>query len=58
MEDEMFQVSDWHWAKVVPMRLVRGRERQEMLRIDSEGSFWQPEEGGVNNAKPACANQT
>ena len=54
----MFQVSDGHWAKVVPVRLVRGRERQEMLRIDSEGSFWQLEEGGANNAKPACAHRT
>lgn len=54
----MFQVSDGHWAKMVPVRLVRGRERQVMLRIDSEGSFWQTGERGVNNAKPACANTT
>lgn len=57
MEDAMFQVSDGLVANVVPVRLVRKRQKQEMLRTNSEGSFWQKREREVNNGKPACVNE-
>lgn len=57
MEDAMFQVSDGLMANVVPLKPVRRRQKQEVLRTGSEGSFWQKKEREVNNAKAACVNK-
>lgn len=57
MEDAMFQVSGGHSAKMVPLRLVRKRPKQDMLRMDFGGSHRPTREREVNDAKPACVNK-
>lgn len=57
MEDAMLQVSDGFTANVVPVRPTRKRQKQEMLRADSEGCFWQKRQREINNAKPARVNK-
>lgn len=53
----MFQVSGGDSAKMVPLRLVRKRPKQDMLRMDFGGSHRPTREREVNDAKPACVNK-